>query len=200
MIRTLAIHQFPLGVETFTSDTIQSFIFAEIDVAVVINAVKNQPHRFLMNGISGANKMIMGYVQPGPQITEHPADSIRVLLRRLASFFRRDYDFFSMLIRAGKKKSFQTAKLVKTIKNIRHKSGIGVSNMGLGIHIINWCRYIKFLGQFYFSLPAKFKKHSLFTSSTPACMYVFIYADRLDLEQNQNDITSFSSFFLMNHV
>ena len=60
MVRTLAVDEFPFGVETFTAETVQPFVFTEIDVAGIVDFLENGFHHGHVVRVGGADETVVG--------------------------------------------------------------------------------------------------------------------------------------------
>ena len=60
MVRAFAIDQFLLGVETLASVAVKAAVFAEINIAAVINFLQHALNIFLVVGVGRANEVIVG--------------------------------------------------------------------------------------------------------------------------------------------
>ena len=129
MVGTLSAHQFFFHVESFTADTIETFIRTKINIARIIDFLQDETNGLHVIRIGRADEIIVGYGQLGPQAAELQADPVRVLLgadsRLLCSFG----NFIAVFIRTGDKKSFVSSHAGVPGQNVGNNGCIGMSDM-----------------------------------------------------------------------
>ncbi len=93
------LHEKPL-----TGDTIPTVILGPVDLALLIQRLKQLLHHSLMPGLGGTDEIIVGDFELLPQVLKTNHRGIGMLLGRDSRFIRRLLNLLSMLIRAGQKK------------------------------------------------------------------------------------------------
>ena len=115
MIRAFSVNQFPVRIEPFTAQTIAALIFTEVDITLVINQVKHILDSLLVCRISGSDKIVIGDIEPGPQVSEHIAYLISILFGALPCLLSCRNYLVSVLIRAGQKIGLMACKHMKAV-------------------------------------------------------------------------------------
>jgi hypothetical protein len=136
VVRATAVDQFPLGVKAFAPEAIKAFVFAEIDVAGIVDTLQDRLYHCHMARVGGADEIIVGNVQLRPQFPEKAADLIHVLPRRPVLLLGGADDFVSMLVRAGEKIGLVTGHGVKPPDHIRCNGGVGMAQVGSCVHVV----------------------------------------------------------------
>jgi hypothetical protein len=103
-----------------------SAILMKIDIPIVINLLENLLDDLLVPGIGCPDKIIIGNVQPGPQIPKQPADMVGVFLGRLAVLLGGLNDLVAVLVRTGQKKGRVPCQTMEPTLGISDNSGITV--------------------------------------------------------------------------
>ena len=101
MIRALGVDQLTLEIETFASKAVKSFIFAEINVTLVINFLQYLFNNSNMRFVSCADKMVVFNAEIGPEILKELADFIDIGSGTKVFLFGCTNDLVPMFIRAG---------------------------------------------------------------------------------------------------
>jgi hypothetical protein len=68
VIGAFAVHQFPFGVEALAAEAVEPFVFAEIDVAGVVDALQDLLHHSHVGRVGGADEVVVGDVQLGATV------------------------------------------------------------------------------------------------------------------------------------
>ena len=145
VLRAQAVFQFLFGVETLAARAVMPAVLAEIDVAVVVHLLEERLHAGLVIGIRRADELIVLDAELGPQGLKLAADAVHEFLGGDALLFGGLDDLVTVLVRTGQEHGVVAQGLVEARQGVGHDGGIGMSQMGLGIHIVNGGGDIKVL-------------------------------------------------------
>ena len=146
VVRALAVYQLPLGVEPFAAETVKPLVFAEVDVAGLINGGQNPAYHLFVILVGGADKVAVADVQFSPEIPEQGGNDVGIGLGRYAPGRGGFHDLVAVFIGAGEKKDLFAGHGMKTGRHVGHDGGIGVTQMGLCVHIVDRCGDVKTVG------------------------------------------------------
>jgi hypothetical protein len=90
-----------------------------------------------MSLLGGANEIVVGNVEPHPELLESLMKFIDMFLRAHTNVIGGLLDFLPMLIGAGQKKDFNPFETFVTGNYIRRDGGVGMAYMGDIVHVIN---------------------------------------------------------------
>ena len=85
----------------------------------------------------GADELIVLDAKLGPQGLELAADAVHELLGGDALLFGGLDDLVTVFVRTGQEHGVVAQGLVEARQGVGHDGGIGMSQMGLGIHIVD---------------------------------------------------------------
>ena len=148
MIRAQSIHKVLFRQKTLAPFAVIAAVLTKINIAFIIDLLQDLLDNFLMAFLGRTDKIIVGYLKTGPHTAKKPADGIGVLLRGLPSLFRCFGDFIPVLIRPRKKVCILPHGTMKTGHTVGHYGRVGMSQMRLGVYVINRCSNIERLHSF----------------------------------------------------
>ena len=137
MLRTKTVLQLFFGIETLAAGAVMPAVFAEINVAPVVNALEQGLHRRLVRGIGGADETVVPDAEPGPQRLIFGGNAVHELLGSLARLGGGLDDLVAVFIRAREHAGVFSAHAMKTLERIRHKGGVGMPEVGAGIDVVD---------------------------------------------------------------
>ena len=143
VVRAFTVHQLAFGVKPFAAEAVQALVFAVVDVPVVIYFLEDLFDHSHMGGIGRTNEGVVADIEFGPQILEERADVIHVGFGGHPAVFGGLDDFIAMLVRSRQKIGVTVPHGLEAPGNIRHDGGVGMPQVGFGIHIIDWRRDVE---------------------------------------------------------
>src|SRR4030095_7799140 len=144
MVRAFAVAQFLLSVKSLAAKTIQTAVFAEIDIARCVHQRQDFLNETNMIGVSGPDKVVIGDPAVIPDAAKGSAYTIGKLFRwyiRLCCDLR---DLVSMFVSAREVKRLIPLRAVIPREGIRDHHRIRATQMWLGIDVeqrrcnVNW--------------------------------------------------------------
>ena len=140
----MTVFDFGLVKKRFIGGGVPSRIRIEIDIAVGFHTIDDFGHNFGVIRIRRADKPVVGQLE----FLKEPLETCRVLVReffwRNPQFFRRTLNLETMLISAGQKENVCTSLPIMTRHRIRQNRGVGVTDMGLAVDVVNRGRDVEF--------------------------------------------------------
>src|SRR6266498_1245334 len=135
MVRTFAVAQFLLSVKSLAAKTIQTAVFAEIDIARFVHPREDFLNETNVIGVSGPDKVVIGDPAVIPDAAKGSAYTIGELFRgdiRLCCDLR---DLVTMFVSAREVKRLIPLGAVVPRKGIRDHHRIRATQMWLGIDV-----------------------------------------------------------------
>ena len=136
-VGTFAIHQLGFRPEGLAGCTVHSLIGALIDIALIIEALEDLLHLFLMVIVCGPDKLVIGRVHQIPQSLDRTRHIIHKLLRRDTRFLCFQLDLLPVLIRSRLEKDIVTVLSLKTGNAVGQHDLIAVADMRLAGRVGN---------------------------------------------------------------
>ena len=136
-VGAVAVHQLMLGPEGFAGHAVPAFIVFLVNVTFIVNLLHHSLHHFFVALLGGADKIVVGNLQPFPQALERGHDFIYIFNRGDTQIFRFALDLLAVLVAAGEEKYIFPFGPVITGDGIRYRSAVGVTDMQFFTGIIN---------------------------------------------------------------
>ena len=130
-VGTLAVHQLGLREKGFAGSTVQPFIIAFIDIALIVQLLEDLLHLGLMVCVRGADELIIGGVHQIPDPLDLPGHVIHEGLRRHPGRLRLQLDLLPMLVRTGLETDIKALLSFKAGDTVSQHDLIGVPDVGL---------------------------------------------------------------------
>ena len=130
-VRAFSIHKLRFRPERFTRRTIHPLIRAFINVALIIQLLKDLLHLLFMPCIGRTDKIIIRTIHQIPDLFNLIRYAIYIFLWRNACFLCLLFDFLPMLIRSGLEIYFKTFLPFKTRNRICKYNFIRIADMRL---------------------------------------------------------------------
>ncbi len=127
MVRASAIHQLAFCIKTFTSKTVCSFVFAEVNISGIIDFLQDLLDDLDVNGVCRAYEIVIFYVEFRPQRFEQLTDLFRIDKWTQALILGRSDHLVAMFIRSRKKVGLLAAHPVESIKDIGHNRRVSMT-------------------------------------------------------------------------
>ena len=137
MLGAQAVLQLLFRIEAFAAVAVVAAELAEIDVAGIIDLLQEALHAGLVVFVGGTHEGVVLDAQMRPQLLEQAADAVHEFLGGDALLFGGLDDLVTVLVRTGQEHGVVAQGLVEARQGVGHDGGIGMSQMGLGIHIVN---------------------------------------------------------------
>ena len=145
MLGAQAVLQLLFRIEAFAAVAVVAAELAEIDVAGIIDLLQEALHAGLVVFVGSAHEGVVLDAQMRPQLLEQAADAVHEFLGGDALLFGGLDDLVTVFVRTGQEHGVVAQGLVEARQGVGHDGGIGMSQMGLGIHIVNGGGDIKVL-------------------------------------------------------
>ena len=142
MIGTKPVNQLLLCQESLAATAIETGIFVKIDIPTVVYLLQNSLHSGNMSSIGSSDKFIRLYLKKWPCILEKVADPVSIFLWCDILPGRRLGDFIAVLIGSCLEANHGTGQSAKSTVGVGNDCGVGMTEMRLGIHVINRRCYI----------------------------------------------------------
>ena len=130
----------------FVKHAILAGVVALIDVAVILYAFPQSLHALLVPVRRGADVIIVGQAHAIPERTEFRRDFIGELLRSLARGMGCTLDLLTVFVGAGQEPGVIAQHAVAARDRVAGKGGIGVSDVGTRIDVVDRSRDVKLFG------------------------------------------------------
>jgi len=127
MVRAFTVFQLPLGIEPFTTVTIQPGVFGEINISVIVYFLKHLIDHRHMRRVGGTDKPVMGDIQLRPQATKQGTNVVHIGFGAYPLFFSGADNLVTVLVRPGEKKGLFPAHGIESSGHIRHNGRIGMT-------------------------------------------------------------------------
>ena len=112
-------------------------VFAEINIALVVDALQQGLYGSLVGRIGGADEAVVLDAEFGPQGLIFAGNAVHEFLRRLPRGGGRLDDFVSVFVRAGKHADLFSGQAVEAFERVGHKGGVRVPQMGAGVDVVD---------------------------------------------------------------
>ena len=147
MLGAEAVFQFLFGIEAFAAVAVVAAVFAEVDVALVVETLQKHLHGLHVVGIGGADEAVVFNAELGPQIAEHAGNVVHKGLRRHACG-RGGLDYLvPVLVGSGLHAGVFAEHAVESLERVGHNGGVRVAQMRACVDIVNGgCDVIAFHG------------------------------------------------------
>ena len=145
MLGAQAVLQLLFRIEAFAAVAVVAAELAEIDVTGIIDLLQKALHAGLVVFVGGTHEGVVLDAQMRPQLLEQAADAVHEFLGGDALLFGGLDDLVTVFVRTGQEHGVVAQGLVEARQGVGHDGGIGMSQMGLGIHIVNGGGDIKVL-------------------------------------------------------
>jgi len=174
-VRAVAAHQLGLRPEGFTGSAIPALIFAQVDVALVVQGLENVLDRLFMRFIRRPDEPVIGNVEQLPELLDPDHHVVDVLLRCLAGRFGLALDLLAVFVRPGQEHDVIAAQALVAGHGVRGHGRIGMTDVQLVTRVINRCRDIK--GFAHGSVPPVFLMSRNRPATGQACDILDIIVD-----------------------
>ena len=142
-----SVFQFLFGVEALAAVAVVAAVFAEVDVALVVEALQQHLHGLLVIGIGGADEAVVLYAELGPEVAEHAGNVVHEGLRRHAGGRGGLDDLVPVFIGAGLHAGVFAEHAVEALEGVGHDGGVRMAQMRAGVDIVDGrCDVIAFHG------------------------------------------------------
>ena len=147
MLGTETVFQFLFGVEALAPVAVVAAVFAEVDVALVIEALKKNLHGLHVIGIGGTDEAVVLDAEFRPEVAEDAGDVVHEGLRRHACGRGGLDDLVPVFIGAGLHAGIFTEHAVEALESVGHDGGVRMPQMRAGVDIVDGrCDVIAFHG------------------------------------------------------
>ena len=126
MIRTLTVDQFPFSIKALTSEAVLPFIFTKINVARIVDFLKDSAHDLHMGGIGRSDEVIVANIKFWPKCPEQIADLIDIGPGTQVFLSSRSHNFISMFVSSREEINFCRSHGMEAGNDIGDNGGIGM--------------------------------------------------------------------------
>ncbi len=126
VIRTFAVDQFPFSIKALTSEAVLPFVFTEINVARIVDFLKNSTDDLHMGSIGCTDEVIVVDIEFRPECSKQIADLIDIGPGAQIFLFSRSYDLVSMFVGSREEINFCRAHGMKAGNDIGDNGGVGM--------------------------------------------------------------------------
>ncbi len=137
MVRAEAVHQVALQVEGLAAEAVEAAVFAEVDVAALVDPAEDLLDHLDVVRVGGADVAVVADVQVIPGLAEPGADAVHELLDRQAGLDRGFHHLVAVFIGAGLEAGLCAHEAMKPGQGVGHHGGIGMAQVGLGVDVID---------------------------------------------------------------
>jgi hypothetical protein len=138
-VRALALGKIFFGPEPFAGNAVPSRVVCLIDLATVVEVLKDLLDDFFMPIFSRPDEVVVGDVEPLPEGLKPFDHLVAVSLRIDPPLLRSLFHFLAMFIRAGEKEGLIPFEPLESGEDIGCHGGIGMADMGNIINIVDGC-------------------------------------------------------------
>ena len=100
-VGAFAVDELGRGEEGLAGDTVFAFVFAFVDIPLLVELFENRLHGLFMVGVGGADETVAGDVQAVPDRFDLAGHPVHVRLGADPLFLGGELDFLAVLVRAG---------------------------------------------------------------------------------------------------
>ena len=137
VVGALAVIQLPLQVKALAAVAIEAAVLPEVDVALVVELGQEALHHRGVGRQGGAHKVVVADIEAVPGVAEGVADAVHKSLDRQVQLLGGLDDLVAVLVGAGLEAGVIPLEAVKASQGVRHHGGVGVSQVRLGVDVIN---------------------------------------------------------------
>ena len=137
VLRQLAVHQLLVGDEPLLTHRIEPLVLGRIDVTGVVEALQHLPHHLGMARFGGADKVVVGDVEPLPRAAKALADAVGERLRVGAGRGRGLIHLLAVLVGAGQKVGAVAVEPMPARQEVGDDGGVGVAEVRFGVDVVD---------------------------------------------------------------
>ena len=124
-------------VEALAGHAVRSLVLAEVDVALVVELLRQPLHRADMALLRGADEVVVGDLEPLPDLLPAGHDPVGPRLRIEPGCGGRQGHLLAVLVGSGEKVDPLAAQAVVARQEICGNRGVSVPDMGNIVHVID---------------------------------------------------------------
>ena len=142
-VRALAVYQLCLGPERLTRLAVLALVHRLVNIALILQALKNLLYGFFMIRIGRADKAVIGNVHQLPQILDAAYNLIDKFLRRHAGFLCLVLNLLTVFIRTGQEHDIIALQALKASHSIGCHGTVAMADVQVIRRVVNRSSYIK---------------------------------------------------------
>ena len=137
VFRQLAVHQLLVGDEPLLAHRVETLVLGGVDVAGVVETLQHLPHHRRMARLGGADKVVVGNVEPPPGAAKALADAVGERLCVGAGRGRGLIHLLAVLVGAGQKIGAVAVEAVPARQEVGDDGGVGVAEVRFGVDVVD---------------------------------------------------------------